>query len=180
MAISLIKKAKIFATKHHSAVGQKRKYTGEDYIVHPIEVAAIVSSVTGDEEMIAAAYLHDTVEDTEATIEDIEREFGPCVADLVENLTDVSKPEDGNRKVRKEIDRQHTSRASARAKTIKLADLISNSRTILLHDPEFSVTYMREKALLLQVLKGGDATLFARASDIVNEFMQDGMVVNVA
>ena len=67
--------------------------------------------------MLAAALLHDTVEDTGTPLKDIEAEFGPDVASLVEQLTDVSKPEDGDRKTRKEIDRQHIAKASVRAKT---------------------------------------------------------------
>ena len=67
-------------------------------------VANIVSSVTDDEEMIAAAWLHDVVEDTPATLFEVEKEFGKGVASLVENLTDISKPGDGNRQSRKAIE----------------------------------------------------------------------------
>ncbi len=119
--MSIAKKAKEFAEKAHASIDQKRKYTGEPYIVHPIEVAAIVATVTEDEAMIAAAYLHDTVEDTETTLEIIEMEFGSDIAALVEQLTDVSRLEDGNRAQRKALDLVHTSKASPRAKTIKLA-----------------------------------------------------------
>ena len=67
-----LKKAIEFATKAHE--GQVRKYTGEPYIVHPLEVAEIVKTVEHTEEMLMAAVLHDTVEDTDTTIEDIDRE----------------------------------------------------------------------------------------------------------
>jgi hypothetical protein len=96
-----------------------------------------VAEVTDDAEMIAAAWLHDTVEDTPATFGDIEREFGAEVRALVADLTDVSKPSDGNRAVRKAIDRHHTAQASVRAKTVKLADLIDNCRDICEHDASF-------------------------------------------
>ena len=69
--------------------------------------------VTDDEETIAAAWLHDTVEDTPATFEDIERDFGHGVKALVMELTDISRPGDGNRALRKEIDLDHTAMASA-------------------------------------------------------------------
>lgn len=63
------------------------------------------------QEMIAAAYLHDVVEDTPVSIHEIREEIGPEVSELVDWLTDVSKPEDGNRRVRKELDRQHLAKA---------------------------------------------------------------------
>jgi hypothetical protein len=74
--------------------------------------------------------LHDTVEDTGVELAELRRVFDDDVATLVEWLTDVSRPEDGNRVARKAIDRAHTARAPARAKTVKLADLIDNSRSI--------------------------------------------------
>ena len=68
-SISLMDRAIIFATRAHS--GTYRKGTNIPYIVHPIEAAAIVSSITADPDMIAAAVLHDVVEDTDATVEEI-------------------------------------------------------------------------------------------------------------
>lgn len=93
----LEKKALQFAKKAHT--GQFRKYTGEPYIVHPVEVANLVRDYahTCHESMYCAALLHDTVEDTNTTIEDIRREFGDIITVFVEGLTDVSKPEAGNR-----------------------------------------------------------------------------------
>ena len=85
-----------FATEAHG--DQKRKYTGEPYITHPIAVMEIVREVPHTEEMLMAAVLHDTVEDTPVTIEDIKTKFGTKVAELVDGLTDVSRPEHGNRK----------------------------------------------------------------------------------
>ncbi|WP_431688981.1 HD domain-containing protein [Hahella sp. NBU794] len=166
----LVEKAKVFASAAHAAIGQRRRYTDEPYIVHPAEVAGIVASVGGDEEMIAAAYLHDIVEDTQVTQELILEFFGPSVAKLVEEVTDVSQPQDGNRQARKEIDRQHLANASPRAKTIKLADLISNSTNIIQHDRWFAKVYMQEKKLLLEVLGEGDSSLYQRAQTIVSEY----------
>ena len=156
-------RARLFATAAHAAVGQLRKYTNEPYIVHPIEVAGIVRSAGGTPTMIAAAYLHDVVEDTGVTIEVIREAFGSEVSDLVGWLTDVSRPDHGNRAQRKAIDRAHTAAAPAEAQTIKLADLISNTRSILEHDPKFAVTYLEEKRLLLEVLTRGEPTLRERA-----------------
>ena len=168
--IDVIEKAKIFATAAHAAVGQLRKYTYEPYIVHPAEVAGIIDSLEGaTAEMVAAAWLHDVVEDTGVTIETIRAEFGEKVAELVGWLTDVSRPEQGNRATRKAIDRAHTAMASAEAQTIKLADLISNTRSILEHDEKFAKTYLEEKRMLLEVMTKGDATLMAEARKYIGE-----------
>ena len=166
--MDIVRKAQVYAMAAHAAVGQKRKYTGEPYIVHPAEVASIVASVPGaTPDMVAAAWLHDVVEDTGCTFTDVHMAFGIDIATLVGWLTDVSKPEDGNRAKRKAMDREHTAQAPAEAQTIKLADLISNSRSIMQHDPEFAKTYLEEKRLLLEVLTRGDAGLHAKASEFV-------------
>ena len=164
--MEIVERARVFATAAHAAVGQVRKYTFEPYIVHPAEVAGIVDSVEGATfEMVAAAWLHDVVEDTGVTIETIRAEFGDEVADIVGWLTDVSRPEDGNRAVRKAIDRAHTADAPATAQTIKLADLISNTRSIMAHDEKFAKTYLEEKRLLLAVMTRADTELMARARE---------------
>ena len=154
-----VERARMFATAAHAAVGQLRKYTFEPYIVHPAEVAAIVEEYGGTDAMIAAAWLHDTVEDTGVTSELIRKEFGDEVAELVGWLTDVSRPDHGNRAQRKAVDRAHTASAPAAAQTIKLADLICNTRSIMAHDAKFAQTYLAEKRLLLEVMTKGDARL---------------------
>ena len=165
MESELERRALAFADAAHRSVEQLRKYTGEPYIVHPQAVADLVRSVPHSEAMVAAALLHDVVEDTPVTIEQIAAEFGEEVAELVAWLTDVSRPEDGNRATRKARDLEHTRGAPAAAKTIKLADLIDNTRTIKAHDPSFWKVYRREKLALLRVLKEGDATLWQRAAE---------------
>ena len=166
--MDLVRKAQVYAMAAHAAVGQLRKYTNEPYIVHPAEVASIIASVPGSTpEMVAAAWLHDVVEDTGCTLTDIHLSFGPEVAALVGWLTDVSKLEDGPRWYRKKLDREHTAQAPAEAQTIKLADLISNSRSIMAHDPKFAKTYLEEKRMLLDVMTRGDRVLHARASSLV-------------
>lgn len=127
--MNIVEKARIFATASHHAAGNVRKYTGEPYINHPAAVVALVSSVPHTPEMLASAWLHDTVEDTQVTLGVIEAEFGAEVAGMVEMLTDVSHANDGLRSHRKAKDREHTAQASPAAKTIKLADLIDNTRS---------------------------------------------------
>ena len=163
MMTDIVTRADAFAARAHSAINHKRKYTGDDYIVHPREVAAIVATVPHTPEMLAAALLHDTVEDTGVSIETIRAEFGAVVAGLVADLTDVSTPGGGNRAIRKGIDLAHTASASPSAKTIKLADLLSNTASIVAHDPGFARVYLKEKAAMLAVMTDGDATLLARA-----------------
>jgi guanosine-3',5'-bis(diphosphate) 3'-pyrophosphohydrolase len=161
--MDIVEKARVFATAAHGAVAQLRKYTGEPYIVHPAEVVSIVASVDHTPEMLAAAWLHDTVEDTGVTIETIRAEFGTEVADLVGWLTDVSRPDHGNRAARKAVDRAHSAAAPAAAQTVKLADLISNTKSIMEHDQDFARVYLKEKAMLLEVMTKGDPSLIARA-----------------
>lgn len=158
-----------FAEQAHRSVGQIRKYTGEPYIVHPQSVAEIVQSIPHDENMVCAALLHDVVEDTPVTLLQIERRFGEDVALLVADLTDISTKEMGNRKIRKEVDRQHIAKASPRAKTIKLADLIHNTESIVANDPGFAKVYLAEKRLLMEVLREGDETLWKRAMSLLED-----------
>ena len=148
----MIVEAKMFATAAHAAIGQKRKYSGDDYIVHPQRVAAIVERHGGTDEMIAAAWLHDTVEDTDVTPILITKMFGVDVADIVEGLTDISLPEDGNRAKRKSIDRMHSANASTEAQFVKCADIIDNSWDIAENDLSFAKVYKSEVFLLLHAL----------------------------
>jgi (p)ppGpp synthase/HD superfamily hydrolase len=153
-----------YATAAHAAVGQRRKYTNEPYIVHPIRVATTVAKFGGTDEMIAAAYLHDVVEDTGVSIEDILDMFGSVVAVIVDGLTDVSVPEDGNRAVRKELDRAHSADATWAAQFVKCADIIDNAADIGNNDPSFNVVYRKEMVALLEVLdKVKDEPIYAAA-----------------
>lgn len=163
----VIERAAKFARAAHASIDQRRKYTNEPYIVHPTAVAGIVSEVTDDPVIIAAAWLHDVVEDTPVSIEEIEAEFGPDVASLVDDLTDVSQKSDGNRAARTAIDRAHTAEADPRAKTVKLADVIHNLSDIAEVSPGFAGRYLDEKQLLLDVLKEGDSRLYKRAAGVI-------------
>ena len=168
--MTLVEHARMFAHGAHFAVGQLRKYTNEPYIVHPFEVAQIVATVPdATEEMIAAAWLHDVVEDTGVTLDQVHLLFGAEVAKLVFWLTDASKPEDGNRAARKAIDRAHIAAAPAEAQTVKLADLISNTKSIMAHDEKFAKTYLEEKRLLLDVMNKGNSALMAEARKHIGE-----------
>jgi hypothetical protein len=162
----MVKRARAYATAGHQRIDQRRKYTNQPYAVHLKAVAEMVGTVTDDAEMMAAAWLHDIVEDTPITIEALEAEFGPAVAQLVAELTDASKPSDGNRAQRKAIARAKLAKASPRAKTVKLADLIDNCRDICRHDPRFARTFLAEACELWPVLSGGNPKLHRRAREV--------------
>ena len=177
----LIERATAFATNAHSAVSQTRKYTGEPYAAHPAEVAKLISQTPNcTPEMIAAAWLHDTIEDTSTDAQTIEQNFGQKVCLLVQELTDISSMQDGNRAQRKKIDRLHLAGASNEAKTIKLADLINNAESIIRYDKQFATVFVNEMRLLLEVLRGGDSSLWLRASKIVYGHLNKGFSSDVA
>lgn len=165
----IIQKADEFAEKAHSSIGHVRKYCGSPYIIHPRAVAAIVKKHGGDDNMIAAALLHDTIEDTPVCKEDLIKEFGEDIADLVDDLSDISKPEDGNRATRKAIDREHTAMASARAQSIKCADLVHNTLDIVSQDKNFAVVYLKEKEEMLKVMNPSISSLYQLALDALEK-----------
>ena len=162
--MDIVEKARIFQIAAHSAVKQVRKYTGEPYWVHPIEVANILIEYPCTDAMLAAAMLHDTIEDTGVTINIIEQEFGSVIADYVFWLTDQSTAEDGNRAIRKKKDADRLAQAPREVQQVKLCDLISNTKSIVEHDENFAKIYLKEKAYLLSVMtKVNDSPLYLRA-----------------
>jgi len=167
----LVTRARRYASAAHRRIDHRRKYDSRPYEVHLKSVAQLVAAVTDDPEMIAAAWLHDTVEDTPVTLDEIRERFGAGVADLVSDLTDVSVPGDGNRATRKAIDRAHTARASSRAKTVKLADLLDNCRDIRRGDARFAKVFAVEASALLDVLHDGDPRLRRRLEQELAEIL---------
>ena len=166
--MNLKEKARIFATAAHGAIDQRRKYTDEPYIVHPIEVAETIEyyyrfdpfiDISPDEfnskiDIVAAAsHLHDILEDTKIGINDLREEFPESVVSLVWEMTNIAKPSDGNRAERKRIDLRKTATTSFDAKMIRLADIKSNIRTIYHCDKGFARTYIPEKLAMLEVMK---------------------------
>lgn len=176
--MSFVEGAKLFAIGAHGASNQLRKYTGEPYWVHLEEVASLVKEHGGSEDAIAAAWLHDVREDTAITHATIQQLFGAHVARLVDGVTDISKPEDGTRAVRKRLDREHLARQCSTCKTIKLCDVISNTRTILDRDPVFARTYLKEKMALLDALRGGNPELWQQAYLQVSSRLEEIMLAD--
>jgi (p)ppGpp synthase/HD superfamily hydrolase len=165
--MSLVDRALVFATAAHAEVGQRRKYTGEPYIVHPLEVMTLVREHGGTEAMQAAALLHDVVEDTNVLREEISRAFGAEVAQLVDDLTEPER--EGNRAARKAIECERFATISPDAQTIKCADLICNSRSIIAGDPGFAKIYLREKKAVLGVLTQANPELHRLAAAFVTD-----------
>lgn len=167
----ITERAALFSRAAHQAVGQRRKYSGEPYWHHPVAAAEMVSSVeTATTEMIAAALLHDVLEDTGVTAMDIEECFGQRVAVLVLELTDqFIDPELGNRAHRKALERDRLATISPEAQTIKYADLIDNSASIVARDRGFARVYLAEKRQLLEVMTAGDQALRRKAWSVLNE-----------
>ena len=164
----MIDEAIAFAATAHA--GQVRKYTGEPYIYHPMEVSLLVRQHADywDEQMLVAAILHDVLEDTPVTSNTIARRFGPVVTSLVMALTDEftkEKHPDMNRAQRKDAERHRLAGESRHAQTIKLADLISNTRSVAVHDMHFSKVYLPEKRKLLEVMDRGDSNLMLIAME---------------
>lgn len=169
-----IEKAKQYAHDAHDSIEQKRKYTGEPYWVHTDAVADIVTQAGGTESMIVAAHLHDVLEDVRPTDKTgyyqahvIGSLFGEDVLRLVWELTDVYTKEHRpawNRAQRKEEELKRIAKISVEAKTIKLADIINNTDSILEHDKDFGRVYIRELLKLIPYLSEGNSHLLNIAS----------------
>ncbi len=133
---TLLDKAIIFAVQaHHNT---ERRGKGFPYIVHPMEAVEIVSTITPDQELLAAAALHDTVEDTDVTVEDLRREFGDRIAELVHSESDqiggVLFTGEGNEAdtwhARKQAAIDRLASATHDAKIVAMGDKLSNMRAI--------------------------------------------------
>jgi len=158
-----------YASEKHAEVGQLRKHSGKPYIVHPMGVASILRDVIPqDSNLFMAGLLHDTLEDTRATEAEIRDLFGGDVLALVLMVSSVSKKEDGNRKVRKEIDLRHYAQASDRGMSLKLADIIHNCVNVADRDPLMAKVYLPEKQNLIAFLDKGHPTLLSWAKTVVD------------
>lgn len=162
--------AMMFAREVHK--NQKRKYTNNLYSDHLAEVAGIVSTVIWafpcslHEAMLAVSWGHDSMEDQGITQAELTERFGIVVSRGIFLLSDL---EEGNRATRKALSRERLSKAPAWVQTIKCADLISNTSSIVQHDPDFAKVYLEEKRLSLEVMTEADPRLRELAFNQIKE-----------
>lgn len=121
---------------------------------------------------MAAAWLHDTVEDTGVSLAQIQQRFGAEVAELVAMLTLPALPAQTSRVVKQQAALRHLADACDEAKTIKLADIIDNTCSLIGYDADFASVYLIEKKLQLKVLSGGDSRLRREAELTLEKGLQ--------
>ena len=167
----ILKALRFSAEKHNDQ--RRRDAKASPYINHPIQVAETLWSVGAvrDGALLAAAILHDTIEDTDATPAEIEREFGEEVLSLVLEVTDdKSLPKE----VRKQLQIENASSKSSKAKMLKLADKICNVHD-LIYSPPSNWSLKRKQEYLLgservvQGVRGSSRELEARYDEVLNE-----------
>jgi guanosine-3',5'-bis(diphosphate) 3'-pyrophosphohydrolase len=165
-----------FADRAHG--NQTRRYSADRYIVHPVRVMEICRQHTNDLALLAAAILHDVLEDTEVRkneMEDFLKEImEPTAAQrtlqFVIELTDIyvkNNYPQWNRRKRKSKEADRLEKVSAEAQTIKYADIIDNSGEIASHDPDFAKLYLDEATVLLSKMTKGNRQLRERALETV-------------
>lgn len=170
-----------FADRSHG--DQLRKYTPERYIVHPERVMNLCREYTSDIRILSAALLHDVLEDTPVSRDEILnflRSLMPAAdaaqtLKLVEELTDVYVKEaypQFNRRKRKELELLRITRTSPEAQTIKYADILDNCREIVQHDRAFAGKFLSECRAILYSIRSGNKQLYDRSLQTVTEAMR--------
>ncbi len=171
--MSIIIKAAALALRAHE--GQKRKHTGFPYIYHPARVAGRVGILPGaTEEMVAAAYLHDVLEDTAVSREEIEAATNAQVGFYVDCMTNKSKSLKLPRAERKALDRKHLAEVPFEVRQIKAIDRIDNLLEIAGASTDFKKLYAEESLLLADVL--GDGPLVDELRSIARNLKESVIV----
>jgi (p)ppGpp synthase/HD superfamily hydrolase len=164
----------------HAHGNQQRKFEPGPYIIHLKRVKDICAAYTDDQAILAAALLHDVLEDTAVTsialLEELNKiaspELAKRVQDLVVDLTDIYIKDNypkWNRKKRKQKEAERLSQVSPDAQTIKYADIIDNSQTIADAEGDFARVYLREGRILLDVMQKGLPALRTKAIETVRK-----------
>jgi guanosine-3',5'-bis(diphosphate) 3'-pyrophosphohydrolase len=177
----IIEKVKMFADQAHG--DQTRKYENERYIVHPIRVMETVREFSQEVPLLAASLLHDVLEDTKVSAEELkyfldtvmDQEDSNKTLTLVKELTDEyikARYPKLNRRTRRTKEAERLSETSADAQTIKYADIIDNVNDISAHDADFALVFIRESKQLLSMMQNGNPDLCSRALNVVNEAMK--------
>ena len=178
---TILRKIAAFADKAHG--NQQRKYKEERYIEHPLRVMRICKSHNYPLPVLAAAILHDVLEDTTTTAKQIQ-EFLLTIMneadtnhtlDLVIQLTDIYTKHQYpkfNRRRRKAWEADRLESTSAEAQTIKYADIIDNAHEIAQHGDDFTPVFLRECRMLIQKMKEGDTNLREKAIEVLKHEMK--------
>ena len=178
----VLEKVRDFADQSHG--DQRRKYTPERYIVHPIRVMKMCADYTKELPVLAAALLHDVLEDTPVGEEDI-RDFLRTImtaeqasqtTELVVELTDIytkSAYRHWNRRKRKAKEAARIQQASGKAQTVKYADIIDNTNDIVGNGDGFAVVFLRECRTVLKKMDKGNSELYAQALSSVDKGLEN-------
>lgn len=180
--IELLEKVRQYADDAHG--DQKRKYSNENYIRHPERVMRLCSKYTSDLSILAAALLHDVLEDTPVTKEELaeflqsvmEKDLAKETAEIVVDLTDIYIKKDFpqyNRRKRKELEAERLHKANPKAQTVKYADLIDNSIDITNNDPDFARVFLKEARAIILNMDQGEPELYQKAQQVLNRCFQE-------
>lgn len=154
-------------------INQRRKYNNVPYVTHPARVAAMVSiHLEGDEDMVCAGYLHDTIEDTWVDFQLLSELLGPSVANLVQELTNPSHGSPENRRTRKQKDLEHLKTVSHKAKILKLIDRLDNLLEMQGADTDFKRKYAIESKALVETIGDADTELAERINKVIAEILK--------
>lgn len=160
----IINAAKSFATEKH--LGQTRKFNGDAYINHPAAVAKLVKNFGGNADMIAAAWLHDTLEDTNTSIEELKEKFGDKITSLVQELT---SPHGLDKSTKAEYLAKKMSVMSSDALTIKLADRLNNVSDFKTAPQDFVRRYGPETTFMLNYLEDSGRPFISQQEKLIAE-----------
>lgn len=180
----VLEKIRDFAGKAHGQ--QRRKYSQERYIAHPVRVMEMCREYSAKLPVLAAALLHDVLEDTPVTkpkmqqflLTLMDEETAAQTTALVVELTDVYTKQAHprwNRKKRKQKESRRIENTSGDSQTVKYADIIDNCREIVQHDPEFAAVFLRECKSLLQVMRKGNPDLYQKAVQTVDRCLREAL-----
>ncbi len=178
----ILQKVTEFARQAHG--DQRRKFVDEPYINHPVRVMEICRQYNSSIEVLAAALLHDVVEDTAVTAGEIKNFLFPLLDEekalhtvkLVEELTDIYTKENypgWNRRKRKDKERERLCGTSSEAQTIKYADIIDNSGDIKNSKGDFAKIFLLECRTILKTIMKGDNRLYKRAIETVEQCIEE-------
>lgn len=177
----VLQQVKDFADKAHGE--QTRKYSSDRYIVHPARVMELCRPYTSSLPALAAALLHDVLEDTPVSRNEMHHflrsvmteEDAAQTTQLVVELTDVYTKEKYprlNRKRRKQKESLRIEKTSGESQTIKYADIIDNCMEIAEQDPEFAPTFLNECRRLLEKIPKGNPELYTQAKEAVRDALR--------